>query len=148
MTSNAGASRIGKPGIGFQGEDTSADVIMEEVRRIFQPEFRNRLNKIVAFHRMDTKMAGQIVEKKLGEFRNLLLRRKIRLSADDAAKALLQKKGISAEYGAREMERVLFGEVKPLFVDEILFGKLKQGGTCALTAVKDRFVLTITDRPE
>ena len=148
MTSNAGASRIGKPGIGFQGEDTSADVIMEEVRRIFQPEFRNRLNKIVAFHRMDTKMAGQIVEKKLGEFRNLLLRRKIRLSADDAAKALLQKKGISAEYGAREMERVLFGEVKPLFVDEILFGKLKQGGTCALTAVKDRFVLTIIDRPE
>ncbi len=148
MTSNAGASRIGKPGIGFQGEDTSADVIMEEVRRIFQPEFRNRLNKIVAFHRMDTKMAGQIVEKKLGEFRNLLLRRNIRLSADAAAKALLQKKGISAEYGAREMERVLFGEVKPLFVDEILFGKLKQGGTCALTAVNDRFALAITDRPE
>ena len=67
MTSNAGASRIGKHGIGFQGQDVKADVIMEEVKRIFQPEFRNRLNRIVVFHGMSEQMAEQIVEKKLGE---------------------------------------------------------------------------------
>lgn len=145
MTSNAGASRIGKPGIGFQGEDTSADIIFEEVKRIFQPEFRNRLNKIVAFHSMNENMAEQIVEKKLGELEKMLLRRQIQLTSDDAAKTLIKKKGISAEYGAREIERVISSEVKPLFVDEILFGKLKQGGACALTAVNGQFQIAIAD---
>ncbi len=144
MTSNAGANRIGKPGIGFQGEDTSADVVLEEVKRIFQPEFRNRLNKIVAFHSMNSQMAEQIIEKKLGELQKLLARKKITLLTDDAAKLLVRKKGISAEYGAREIERVIAGEIKPLFVNEILFGKLKQGGTCALTASKEQFELEIT----
>lgn len=144
MTSNAGANRIGKPGIGFQGEDTSADVVLEEVKRIFQPEFRNRLNKIVAFHSMNPKMAEQIIEKKLGELQKLLARKKVTLMTNDAAKLLIRKKGISAEYGAREIERVIAGEIKPLFVNEILFGKLKQGGTCALTATKEQFELEIT----
>ncbi len=92
MTSNAGANRIGKPGIGFQGEDTSADVVLEEVKRIFQPEFRNRLNKIVAFHSMNPKMADQIIEKKLGELQKLLARKKVTLMTNDAAKLLIRKK--------------------------------------------------------
>lgn len=143
MTSNAGARRMGKPGIGFLGEAANSDALMEEVRRVFQPEFRNRLNKIVAFRCMDRAMAGRIAEKKLGEFAKMLVRKKVELTFDAAAQELLQKKGISAEYGAREMERVIQSEVKPLFVDEILAGSLKQGGACMLTAKDGQFQVVI-----
>jgi len=139
MTSNAGASRIGKKGIGFRGQDVKADVIMEEVKRIFQPEFRNRLNRIVVFHGMNEQMAVQIVDKKLGELQKMLLQKNVELSADLEAKKLIEKKGISTEFGAREIERVIQGEIKPLLVDEILFGKLKNGGKCSLTAASDAF---------
>lgn len=142
MTSNAGASQLGKHGIGFQGEDVKEDVIVGEVKRIFQPEFRNRLNKIVVFHAMDEKMAGQIVEKKMKELKKLLAKKNVSLSADAKAKALVKKKGISTEFGAREIERVIQGEIKPLLVDEILFGILKSGGACKLTANGDKFKMT------
>lgn len=141
MTSNAGASRMGKHGIGFQGRDVSADVILEEVKRIFQPEFRNRLNRIVVFRGMDDTMAEQIVTKKLGELQKLLARKNVELCADRPAKELLGRKGISTEFGAREIERVIRSEIKPLLVDEMLFGVLKSGGTCRLTAQGDHFHL-------
>ena len=143
MTSNAGASRMGKHGIGFQGQDINADIIMEEVKRIFQPEFRNRLNRTVVFRSMNDKMAEQIVEKKLGELKKMLLRKKVELSADMESKRLVKKKGISIEFGAREIERVIQGEIKPLLVDEILFGALKKGGKCGLTAAEDKFRINI-----
>ena len=139
MTSNAGASRIGKHGIGFRAQDVSADVILEEVKRIFQPEFRNRLSKIVVFHAMNETMAEQIVEKKLGELGDMLAKKKILFMVDAAAKLLIKKKGISTEFGAREIDRVIHGSIKPLLVDEILFGKLKAGGSCVLTASEDEF---------
>ena len=144
MTSNAGASRIGKHGIGFQGKDVSSDILLEEVKRTFQPEFRNRLSRIVVFNSMDDKMAEQIVEKKLGGLQKMLLRKNVELSADAPAKQLIKQKGISAEFGAREIERVIRGEVKPLLVDEILFGALKDGGRCCLTAENNSFRLELT----
>ena len=143
MTSNAGASRIGKPGIGFQGQDVKSEAILEEVKRIFQPEFRNRLNRIVVFNSMNGKMAEQITEKKLGELRKMLLRKNVELSVDRTAGWLVQKKGISAEFGAREIERVIQSEIKPLLVDEILFGTLKNGGKCELTVQGEAFALRI-----
>lgn len=142
MTSNAGASRIGKHGIGFQGQDVSADVILEEVKRIFQPEFRNRLNRVVVFHSMDERMAEQIVDKKLNELQTMLKRKNVELEADGKAKELVKKKGISIEFGAREIERVIQSEIKPLLVDEILFGALKDGGKCELTAESGSFRVT------
>ena len=144
MTSNAGASRIGKHGIGFQGKDVSSDILLEEVKRTFQPEFRNRLSRIVVFNSMDDKMAEQIVEKKLGGLQKMLLRKNVELSADAPAKQLIKQKGISAEFGAREIERVIRGEVKPLLVDEILFGALKDGRRCCLTAENNSFRLELT----
>lgn len=144
MTSNAGASRMGKHGIGFVEQDVKKDVIMEEVKRIFQAEFRNRLNRVVVFRGMDEKMAGQIVDKKLRELQEMLGRKKVTLSADESARKLIREKGISAEYGAREIERVIRGSVKPLLVDEILFGRLKEGGQCRLTAAGGEFKLDFT----
>ncbi len=146
MTSNAGASRIGRHGIGFLGQDINEDAVMEEVKRIFQPEFRNRLNKTVVFHGMNEEMADRIVRKKLEQLKEMLLRRKVKLSFDKAAQKLVKTKGISTEFGAREIERVIQGEIKPLLVDEILFGALKQGGTCRLTASEDGFVMIQPDQ--
>ncbi len=144
MTSNAGASRIGKHGIGFMGQDVKSDIIMEEVKRIFQPEFRNRLNKIVVFHGMDEDMAEQIIDKKIGELQQMLLLKKVEMSVGTAAKTLLKKKGITTEFGAREIDRVIQSDVKPLLVDEILFGRLKKGGKCSLGANENRFLLEYT----
>ena len=141
MTSNAGASRMGKHGIGFVEQDVQKDVIMEEVKRIFQAEFRNRLNRIVVFRGMDDKMAERIVDKKLRELQAMLLAKKVELSADEGARRLIKEKGISAEYGAREIERVIGSGVKPLLVDELLFGRLKEGGRCRLTAEGSGFKL-------
>ena len=120
-----------------------ADVVLEEVKRIFQPEFRNRLNRIVVFQSMNEKMAEQIVVKKLGQLQKMLLQKNVKLTADIKAKKLLEKKGISREFGAREIERVIQGEVKPLLVDEILFGVLKDGGKCKLTAAADQFKVVL-----
>ena len=133
MTSNAGAARMGKPGLGFQAKDTTSDVIMEEVKRVFQPEFRNRLNAIVVFRSMDQHMAELIAGKKLRELADLLSARKVELNFDSEAVKLLREKGITREYGARELDRVIQNEIKPLLVDEILFGRLRKGGKCTLS---------------
>ena len=146
MTSNAGASRIGKHRIGFGEQDIKEEAIMEEVKRIFQPEFRNRLNRIVVFHGMDDEMAGQVVEKKLKELAQMLVRKNVELSVSKEAKKLVKRRGISTEFGAREIERVIQGEIKPLLVDEILFGGLKEGGKCELTAIGDQFKISLLSK--
>ena len=117
---------------------------MEEVKRIFQPEFRNRLNRIVVFNSINEKMAEQIVEKKLDELKALLLQKNVKLTVDINSKKLVKKKGISKEFGAREIERVIQSEIKPLLVDEILFGELVNGGGCKLTVADDKFDIVIT----
>ena len=141
MTSNAGASRVGKSGIGFGDRDVKADVIMEEVKKTFQPEFRNRLNRIVVFNPMDKAMASMIAEKKLNELGDMLMQKNVQFEVREEAKRLLAKKGTSAEYGAREMERIIGSEIKPLLVDELLFGSLKKGGICTLGCDGETFVV-------
>ncbi len=139
MTSNAGANRLGKSGIGFVSEGRDNSALMEEVKRIFQPEFRNRLSKIVAFNSMDEEMAELVVDKKLGELTDQLIAKKIEFKADKKAKALIKKRGISQEFGAREVDRVIRNDIKPLFVDEILFGKLRNGGKINLSVNEGEF---------
>ena len=134
MTSNAGASVLGKKEIGFSGSLRNENALMEEVKRVFQPEFRNRLNRIVSFRSMDDAMAEKIVNRKLQEMARMLEKRNVKLNVDDSARAWILEKGISVQYGAREIDRVLRNEVKPLFVDLILFGPLKAGGHLRLWA--------------
>lgn len=143
MTSNAGANRIGKSVIGFESTNRDSSVVMEEVKRIFQPEFRNRLDRIVVFNGMDDDMAEKVIAKKLGELSAQLERKHITLEYDKAAAELIKNKGITAEYGAREADRIIRNEIKPLFVDEILFGKLKNGGKIVLSAENEKFVVKV-----
>lgn len=140
MTSNAGANFIGRKGIGFNSGYNDNSALMEEVKRIFQPEFRNRLNRIIMFNGMDDEIAGLVVDKKLRELEATLAARRIKLKTGKTARKLLLQKGVSRDFGAREIDRVIRNEIKPLFVDDILFGKLKNGGTITLKAQEGKFV--------
>ena len=147
MTSNAGANRMGRQRIGFAGKREDSGVLMEEVKRTFQPEFRNRLNRIVMFNSMDEEMGAMIADKKLRELGDQLAAKNIRFTADRRARELLLKKGVSQEFGAREIDRVIRNEIKPLFVDEILFGSLKKGGSLRLGAEGEAFT-AVGKKPE
>ena len=132
MTSNAGAREIGKLRIGFGEMPYDDSNMMEEVKRQFSPEFRNRLSSIIMFNHMSEKMASCIVDKKLKELSDKLTAKKIEFTVSEEARKYILDKGITREYGARELERIINTEIKPLLVSEILFGKLKKGGVCSL----------------
>lgn len=143
MTSNIGADKVGKSTIGFHNERKDKSVMMEDIKKCFTPEFRNRLSRIVIFNSMDDDMAERIIRKKLGELETMLNVKGIKLEVDEKAFEMIKKKGINEEYGAREVERVIRNEIKPLFVDSILFGELKNGGRIKLTAGDDDFSVEI-----
>lgn len=134
MTSNAGADRLLKEQIGFGHSDMGPDVMMDEVKRTFQPEFRNRLSRIVMFRGMDGQMADRITRKKLDELAAKLESRHVSFRYTEEAAAYVRSEGISREYGAREIQRVIDGQIKPLLADALLFGALKTGGFCSLDA--------------
>jgi ATP-dependent Clp protease ATP-binding subunit ClpA len=141
MTSNAGASEMGKSVIGFGSEVINSDAIDEAVNKTFQPEFRNRLSRIVKFRGMDDEMALDIANKKLGQLADGLVKRNVELTFTENAVQLLKNKGITNRYGARELDRVISAEIKPLLVEELLFGKLKNGGKCSVDAKDSEFVI-------
>lgn len=141
MTSNAGADQVGKGRIGFGGGQYDTEALTDAVKRTFQPEFRNRLSRIVLFRGMDDDMAGKITEKKLGELGEKLLLKKVEMSVTSRAREHVKKAGITMEYGAREIDRVISGEVKPLLAELLLFGKLKKGGKCMLDEKDGRLVI-------
>ena len=95
------------------------------------------------FNSMDDDMAERIIRKKLGELETMLNVKGIELEVDEKAFEMIKKKGINEEYGAREVERVIRNEIKPLFVDSILFGELKNGGRIKLTAGDDDFSVEV-----
>lgn len=144
MTSNAGARNIGKLSIGFSEEEIGEEAVLEEVKRVFSPEFRNRLDRIITFHSMNQDMANKIVEKQLHLLSQKLLSKKIELFATSSLKNHLKEHGISKEYGAREINRLIHSEIKPLLVDEILFGKLKKGGHCTIDYQDNKVLLEFT----
>lgn len=143
MTSNAGASKLGKTVIGFDNKRVAKEAIESEVKKVFQPEFRNRLNGIITFNGIDEAMAEKIVEKQMNLLREKLKEKNIIFTFTKECKKEIKKRGISQEYGAREIQRVLHSEIKPLLVDEILFGKLKKGGHCKIDYKKEKFQLEI-----
>jgi ATP-dependent Clp protease ATP-binding subunit ClpA len=87
---------------------------------------------------MDDSMAYNVVEKKLDELAKMLTKKNISLEVDEKAKTFIKEKGVSQEFGAREIDRVIRNEVKPLFVDEILFGRFREGGEAILTVTDNK----------
>lgn len=140
MTSNAGAKDIGKSVIGFGERVIQGEAIMEEVKKFFTPEFRNRLDKIVVFNHLNKEMALNIARRELNKFNEQLLKKNVKITFDEECVKFIAKNGTSQEYGAREIIRIINQEIKPMLVDEILFGKLSNGGEIAVTNVDGKFI--------
>ena len=119
------------------------DVIDEAVKKAFTPEFRNRLTKTVTFNHISADMAKAIVQKQLGQFKEQLATKQIEISFAPRAIKFIAEKGVSAEYGAREIIRIIDGQIKPLLVEEILFGKLAKGGKCKIDLAEEEFKIKI-----
>ena len=139
MTSNAGAKDIGKSLVGFGAREIKGTAIMEEVKKVFSPEFRNRLDKIVVFNHIDIDIAKNIVVRELEKFKEQLLSKNISIDFSEDAIIKIAEKGTSKEFGAREIKRIINSDVKPLLVDEILFGSLSKGGICTVKVEDNQF---------
>lgn len=128
MTSNAGAQFASYANVGFAGSVTQGDVMMKHVKKIFKPEFLNRLSATIVFNDMSREMASRILDKKLNELIKLLKQKNVSMSLTEEAREFLLTKGFTKEYGARELDRVIHHYLKRLLMKEILFGSLKNGG--------------------
>ena len=140
MTSNAGAKNIGKSVIGFGERIISCEAIMEEVKKFFTPEFRNRLDKIVVFNHLNNEMALDIARRELNKFNEQLSKKNVKINFNDKCISFIANKGTSKEYGAREIIRIINQEIKPMLVDEILFGALSNGGEITLDIKDNKFI--------
>ena len=128
MTSNAGAQFASQASVGFASSATKGSAMMKQVKKTFKPEFLNRLSGAVVFNDMDRTMATLILRKKLRELEDKLKAKGVVMELSEEAFDHLLNKGFTAEYGAREMDRVIQQQLKPLLMREILFGSLKNGG--------------------
>jgi len=147
MTTNAGATQAARRSIGFTKQDHSPDA-MEAIRRGFTPEFRNRLDAVVQFQALGFEHILRVVDKFLIELETLLHEKQVTLTATPAAREWLGQQGFDPLMGARPMARLIQDKIKRPLADELLFGKLVDGGRVALDAVDGELVLDVQAEPE
>ncbi len=126
MTSNVGARELEQAQIGFQKDGPKSDD--SALKRLFSPEFRNRLDKRIIFNKLPQEVVIKVVEKFVKALEKLLSDKKIEINLSDAAKAHLAKLGFEPSMGARPLARVIQDLIKRPLAHEILFGKLTDGG--------------------
>jgi ATP-dependent Clp protease ATP-binding subunit ClpA len=127
MTTNAGAETLNKTGIGFTLSDKKGDELAE-IKRMFTPEFRNRLDAIISFAALDEEIILKVVDKFLMQLEDQLETRKVEAHFTDALRKHLAKKGFDPLMGARPMARLIQDTIRKALADELLFGRLAQGG--------------------
>jgi len=147
MTTNAGATQAARRSIGFTKQDHSPDA-MEAIRRSFTPEFRNRLDATVQFQALGFDHILRVVDKFLIELEVLLHDKQVTLSATPAAREWLGQNGFDPLMGARPMARLIQDKIKRPLADELLFGKLVNGGRIRLDAVAGELRLDVQAEPE
>jgi ATP-dependent Clp protease ATP-binding subunit ClpA len=147
MTSNAGAKELGRAAVGFQGEPLSGSVT-QAVEKLFSPEFRNRLDAVITFRNLDEAVVARIVRKMIHEFTLQLREKKVGLRVSPAAVAWVAKRGFSRIFGAREVARLVQEKIKNPFVDEVLFGRLKEGGSARIDVVKNDLVIKVEEEKQ
>ena len=136
MTTNAGAFEMNRPSIGFTLQDHATDG-MEAIRRLFSPEFRNRLDAIIQFNGLDPRTIQRVVDKLLVEVEAQLEQKGVQLHIDDSAREWLARKGFDPKMGARPMARVIQESIKRPLAEELLFGRLSNGGHAFVTLGDD-----------
>ncbi|MEM6993069.1 MAG: AAA family ATPase, partial [Myxococcota bacterium] len=129
MTTNAGAMDMQVRTMGFGGDDMDTSKANKALERMFTPEFRNRLDKIVTFAALGPEVIKKVAGKMMGELELQLADREVRMTYTDGARDWIAKNGYDRKMGARPMARLIDEKVKEALVDELLFGKLENGGT-------------------
>ena len=146
MTTNAGAQEMNRPSIGFTHSDHTTDG-MEAVRRLFSPEFRNRIDAIIQFAALDAPTIERVVEKLILEVEMQLEQKGVNLMLDDAARRWVAEKGYDPKMGARPMARIIQEYIKRPLAEELLFGRLAGGGQVHVTVSKDGSQLELDCAP-
>jgi len=146
LTTNAGADQMSRPSIGFTHQDHSTDG-MEVIKRSFSPEFRNRLDAIIQFAALDTNTIAYVVDKFIVELETQLEEKKVTLVVNEDARAWLAEHGFDEKMGARPMARVIQEHIKKPLAEELLFGRLADGGSATIL-VKDGDLSFVIDEEE
>ena len=144
MTTNAGAADLAKPAIGF-GSTVRVGEDEEAINRMFTPEFRNRLDAVIAFNSLTPEIVSRVVDKFVMELEAQLADRSVNIELSDTARDWLAKKGYDPLYGARPLARIIQEEIKKPLAEELLFGKLSKGGTVRVDIKKERPVFNYSD---
>jgi ATP-dependent Clp protease ATP-binding subunit ClpA len=146
MTTNAGASQMTKAAIGF-GREGRAGEDMEAIERMFSPEFRNRLDAIIAFSNLAPEIVSKVVDKFVMQLEAQLADRQVTIELTDAARGWLARKGYDPLYGARPLARIIQEYIKKPLAEELLFGKLEKGGLVRVDMSEDKLVFTYPTPP-
>lgn len=142
MTTNAGAQMMSRRSMGFTEQSHETDG-MEEIKRLFAPEFRNRLDGIIQFKPLDERTISNVVDKFIIELEHQLDEKRVTLQVDETARKWLAVKGYDPKMGARPMARVIQEHMKRVLADELLFGRLAKGGHVTVSLNKDEDDLQI-----
>ena len=143
MTTNAGARELSTGGLGFRNASDTKGNAKGVIERTFTPEFRNRLDAWVAFKPLDIDVIKLIVGKFINELNGQLAEKRVHIKLSDEAREWLAKHGFDARYGARPMSRLIHEKIKQPLANEILFGKLSDGGTAAVEVNDDELVINL-----
>jgi ATP-dependent Clp protease ATP-binding subunit ClpA len=127
MTTNAGAEALQKTTIGFTTNKQAGDE-MADIKRMFSPEFRNRLDAMISFKALDSEIILRVVDKFLMQLEGQLHEKKVEAIFTDTLRAWLAEKGFDPLMGARPMSRLIQDTIRAALADELLFGKLVHGG--------------------
>ena len=141
MTTNAGAAELAKPAIGFESGDRTGDD-EEAIKRMFTPEFRNRLDAVIPFKNLPPKVMARVVDKFIMQLEDQLAERGVEIELSDAAKAWLARRGYDPAFGARPLARVIQEEIKKPLADELLFGKLSDRGRVAVDVKSNELIFS------
>ena len=133
MTTNAGAERLARPSIGFMAQDHVGEDV-QEIKKMFSPEFRNRLDASIQFKALDAQTIMHVVNKFITELEAQLADKHVTLELDEPVRAWLGKYGYDPAMGARPMSRLIQERIKKPLADELLFGKLEHGGHVKISA--------------
>ena len=147
MTTNAGAELMDRSSIGFTRQDHSTDG-MEAIKRMFSPEFRNRLDAIIQFKPLDPETIGHVVDKFVIELEAQLEPKGVTIEVDAAGRRWLAQRGYDPRMGARPMARVIQEHIKRRLAEELLFGRLVNGGHVIVTGQNDQLLLEIVEEAE
>jgi ATP-dependent Clp protease ATP-binding subunit ClpA len=147
MTTNAGAERLSRPSMGFTKQDHSGDE-MQEIQRLFSPEFRNRLDAIIYFRPLSEQTILHVVNKFLTELEAQLADKHVTLEVDEHARAWLAKHGYDPVMGARPMARLIQERIKRPLADALLFGELVNGGIARISANGEGLTFEFVPRAE